>query len=222
MTDVKPFTRDEPEAARDRSVAVVLVCPGVAGAGEVPAPLDPFGGSNLFDIALRCLDRVEEASERAVWADDAALLEYFEQQGLDGIQLLAAPPDRALQRGAPDALRSSYVALLDGRYPFLRPNTIDEAIRLLRVRPDIETIISCVRTSGVIYDLSKRQAFTGPSHESAMLVSCRAFWLVPAESLSFGRPPERAPYAFEVGQSEGFRVDSPFTRDLAGPYLASR
>ena len=221
MTDVKPFVLHDSSPPSDRSVAVLLVASGAPTEPtlRVPGMLDPLGPTCLFDLALQCLDGVEEATERAVWADDTSLLERFEAEQHPGVRLLAAPPEQSLRRGVPDALLSTYVVVLDGRYPFLRPNTIDEAIRLLRLRADIEAIKSCVRVQGALYDLAGESL---RDKESPLLLSCPAFSFVPADVLSVGRALKSPPFPFELGSSEGFRVDTPFTAELAGALLSER
>jgi len=221
MTDVKPFVIHDSSPPSDRSVAVLLVASGtpMEPTLRVPGLLDPLGPTCLFDLALQCLDGVQEATERGVWADDTALLERFEAEQHPGVRLLAAPPEQSLRRGVPDALLASHVVVLDGRYPFLRPNTIDEAIRLLRLRADIEAIKSCVRVQGGVYDLAGESV---RDKESPVLLSCPAFSFVPAEVLGLGRALKAPPFPFEIGASEGFRVDTPFTAELAGALLSQR
>ena len=223
MTDVKPFTHHDAPPPVERSVAVLLVASAVAQSFErqVPGLLEPLGDTSLFERALQCLEGVEEAAERAVWAEDTALLECFERGEHPGIRLLAAPPDRCLRRGAPDALLCTHALVIDGRYPFLRPNTLDEAIRLLRLREDIEALVACVRVQGELYEIDGTP-IEHRSGERGLLLANSAFSLVPADHLAFGRALQRPASAFEIGHSEAFRVDTPFNRDLATALIRSK
>ncbi len=218
MTDVKPFVRHA-SIPSGRSVAVLLVASGLDQSGGAPGPglLQPFGPTCLFERALACLERVEEATERAVWADDAALLERYEAEPRAGLRLLAEPPDRCLRPGAADALLSSHVLVVDGRHPFLRPNTIDEAIRLLRVREDIESIVSCEHVCGRLFDLEGQPACDG--RDGTMLLSNLALSVVPADTLALGRALTQSSFAFEIGHTEAFRVDTEFAHALATAWL---
>lgn len=224
MTDVKPFVSHDSSPPKERTVAVLLVASAMAEPFERRAPgmLDPLGATNLFDRALQCLEGVQEATERAVWAEDTALLERFEAERHPGIRLLGAPPDRCLRRGAPDALRSTHALVVDGRHPLLRPNTLDEAIRLLRLRQDIEAICSCVRVRGALYHLDGAPVGGEANGTRAMLLVSQAFSLVPAETISLGRALTQPAYAFEIGHTEGFRVDTAFTQELAEALLQAR
>lgn len=224
MTDVKPFTRHDAPMPVDRSVAVLLVASAVAQPfdRQEPGLLDSLGATSLFERALRCLEGVEEAVERAVWAEDTELLEHFERAEHPGIRLLAAPPERCLRGGAPDALHATHALIIDGRHPFLRSNTVDEAIRLLRLREDIEAVVACVRVRGELYEMDGTPIGERRSDGREMLVTSGAFSLVPAEHLALGRALRQPASAFEIGHSEAFRVDTPFTRDLADALLRTK
>lgn len=223
MTEVKAFVSRDSSPPGDRTVAVVLILSGMdhEGVHRAPGLLDPLGPTCLMDLALQCLTKVSEATERALWSDDAALLERFDSAQHAGIRLLAAPLDRSLQPGIPDALRSTHVARIDGRHPFLRPNTLDEAIRLLKIRGDIDAICSCVRVHGELFGLHG-QPVLSPSKASSMLLSSDAFAISPARDIAHGLARKSPPLAFEIGFSEGFRVDSVFAQQLAGALIDVR
>lgn len=220
MTDVKPFVARDSSPAQDRTVSVVFVVPGLEQERPGPGLLEPLGPTCLFDRMISCLERVCEASQRAVWFDDATLVERFESVPRPGIRLLAAPPDRSLRAGGPDALLSTHVALFDGRHPFLRPSTIDEAIRLLRIRGDIEAIRSCVRVRGPAYSLLGEPVVGGSDVE--MLLDCHAFTIVPSSHLATGRALTSPPLAFEIASSEAFRVESAFLHEMVGALIGAR
>ncbi len=222
MTEVKAFVSRDSSPPGDRTVAVVLILSGMEQEGvRLPGLLDPLGPTCLFDRALQCLAKTSEATERALWSDDAALLERFDSVQPAGIRLLAAPLDKSLQPGIPDALRSTHVAIIDGRHPFLRPNTLDEAIRLLKIRGDVDAIASCVRVHGELFGLHG-QPLLSPSKSSSMLLSCDAFTISPARDVAHGLARKAPPLAFEIGFSEGFRVDSVFAHQLAGALIDAR
>jgi hypothetical protein len=222
MTEVKAFVSRDSSPPGDRTVAAVLILTGMDREGDrLPGLLDPLGPTCLFDRALQCLTKISEATERALWSDDAALLERFDSTQHAGIRLLAAPLDRSLQPGTPDALLSTHVALIDGRHPFLRPNTIDEAIRLLKIRGDVDAISSCVRVHGELFGLHG-QPVLSPSKTASMLLTCDAFTISPARDIAHGLARKSPPLAFEIAFSEGFRVDSVFAQQLAGALLDVR
>jgi hypothetical protein len=221
MTDIKPYARDDDPEPIDRSVAVILVV-SAANAANEPGLLQPMrSGTTLWDLALTCLERLDEPDELAVWAEDTALLEHFEGRAHPRARLLAAPPELALVRGERHALRSANVAILDGRHPFLRPSTIDEAVRLFRMRPDLPALASCVRASGRLFDLHGNELVSPAPVESerVYLRQVHAFSIVPAESISMGKRVTPAP--FEISATEAFRADGPFPFQLASCYVAT-
>jgi hypothetical protein len=220
MTDVKPFVISDSSPPQDRTVSVVFVVSGLEQERPGPGLLQPLGSTCLFDRMLSCLERVCEASQRAVWFDDATLVERFESVPRPGIRLLAAPPDRSLRAGGPDALLSTHVALFDGRHPFLRPSTIDEAVRLLRLRGEIEAIQSCARVRGPLYSLTG-QPVAGATGAD-MLLACHAFSILPSSHMATGRALTSPPFAFEIASSEAFRVESAFLHEMAGALINAR
>ena len=223
MTDIKPYAHNDEPQALDRSVAVILAVSAENAANE-PGLLQPMGaGTMLWDLALSCLERLEEPEELAVWAEDTALLEHFETREHARARLLAAPPERALVRGERHALRSANVVLLDARHPFLRPSTIDEAVRLFRMRPDLRAITSCVRSTGRLFDLLGNPLGTEASvvdRDRPYLRQVRALSIVPVESVTLAKC-EGTPVPFEISATEAFRVDTPFSFRLACGYLAT-
>jgi hypothetical protein len=220
MTDVKPFVARDSSPPQDRTVSVVFVVSGLEHERPGPGLLHPLGPTCLFDRMLSCLERVCEASQRAVWFDDATLVERFESVPRSGIRLLAAPPDRSLRAGGPDALLSTHVALFDGRHPFLRSSTIDEAVRLLRLRGDIEAILSCVRVRGPLYSLTGQPVAGATGAE--MLLACHAFSILPSSHMATGRALTSPPFAFEIASSEAFRVESAFLHEMAAALIDAR
>lgn len=219
MTDIKPFVNRESPSPRARSVSVVFSVKGLdAQQPQSPGMLDPLGSTCLFDRMLSVLLRVGEAEHKAVWFDDAALVERFEKTSHPSIRLLSGPPERCLRGGSPEALWSTHVLLLDGRHPFLRSSTIDEAIRLIRVRSDIEGMQSCVRMQGPIYSLTGESLTNGSTH---LLVACPAFAVVPSNHLATGRSPGSW-FPFEISKSESFRADTLFHQEMAGALIDAR
>lgn len=96
MTDIKPFVNRESPSPRARSVSVVFSVKGLdAQQPQSPGMLDPLGSTCLFDRMLSVLLRVGEAEHKAVWFDDAALVERFEKTSHPSIRLLSGPPNDA-------------------------------------------------------------------------------------------------------------------------------
>ncbi|MCU0693410.1 MAG: hypothetical protein MUF54_18625, partial [Polyangiaceae bacterium] len=190
-----------------------------------PRWLQPCGGPSLLHRALHLLDRLDEADEKLFWSDDSSILEHFEQAGRTAIRLLPGPPVHALRRDQPGRPASHFVLRFDGRCPFLRPSTLDEAVRLVRIRFDVSRMVSCVRTHGPLFSVSGRSLTPALGGTPCILRWSPAFDLAPADQLA-GLAHDVACVAeampFELGASEALRIDSSFEFDLVAAYFGAR
>jgi hypothetical protein len=221
MTEVKAFVNRDESPYRDRKIVAALLIPKQDDvAFSLPTSMEPLGPTTLFDLALDCLSRIAEAEERIFWSDDPTCIERFETSCWKEVRRLSIPLERALLPGRPDSVHSTHVLRLDGRHPFLRPNTLDEAIRLLKVREDIEAITACVRVKGELFSHDGQSVAL--SMKRPMLLSCGAFEIEPGPQFAHGLARQAAPLAFEISPSEAFRVESVFSQQLAGAFLDAR
>ncbi len=224
MTDFKPFASDSPVREPVRSVAVILDIGCDTRALDLL--LQPCGPKSLLDRALDCADRVTEADQRILQSDSAAAKAIAARRTAHGWSVVADNTQAASWTSC------SHLVVLDGRHPFLRPSTIDEAIRLIKLRFDITSIASCVRSaSGWWFEETGAgvEDATGhalPPSPPTLLREAHAFHVVPAwrHHRAAHRYTGRRldPYPFEITSAEAFRVQSQFELDLAASWCASR
>lgn len=224
MTDFKPFAKGPPSRETSRSVSVVLDVASDACKLD-PLLVQPCGGPSLLDRALDCVAWVSEAEKRFVRTTSADVASLADHDRSRGIQLLGADPDAQLGE-------TSHVLVLDARHPFLRPSTIDEAIRLIKLRFDIVSIATCVRApSGWWFEetspwIEEAAGHALPTNPPGLLREAHAFHLVPSWRYRKGSRRYSGqrldPYPFEITSSEAFRVQSDFELHLAASWFACR
>jgi hypothetical protein len=225
MTDYKPFSSDRPAREPLRSVAVIVDVASDARALD-PLLLQPCGSKSLLDRAFDCVDWVAEADQRILRTDSPEVKAIAARRATKGWSVVTGSAPAASWTSC------SHLVVLDGHHPFLRPSTIDEAIRLIKLRFDIASIASCVRstpgwwfeeTSAGVEDATGHALPTSPP---TMLREAHAFHVVPAwrhhrtAHRYAGR--RHDPYPFEIASAEAFRVQSQFELDLAASWYASR
>jgi hypothetical protein len=238
MTDYKPFSHSpEPRDEPPRTVAAVLeIGAGTASDGDdAHLALRPLAGSSLFHVALARLAELE-ADERLVCTGDDTIARAFEAASPRGVRLLrlASGLRAPLVAGAreldvaAELPRCSHALVLGARHPFLRASTLDEAIRLFRLRTDIGSLRSCVRLRGEVLDPDGRCVLPAPpgsgreGHTRWPWQSAGAFELVPLrggspdEAVAPAAPP--GPMPFEISAQEAFEVQSDFELELAAAY----
>lgn len=228
MTDFKPFTHDALPVPTARSVTVILDLAAEWSRAE-SLLFASLGSLTLLDRALECLAHTCEADARIVRIPTAELASVVERSRFRSAEVvLSGDPKRAGDRLA----TSSHALVIDGRHPFLRPGTIDEAIRLVKMRVDVVSLTSVARTrpgwwfeeQGSSMDDACGHAL--PAHPLGILRECHAFHVVRTERLQRGSRrfsgQRLDPCAFEVAASEAFRIDSEFDLQLAAAWAAAR
>lgn len=225
MTDFKPFANDTPSRESARSVAVVL---DLADDRLDPLLVAPCGQSTLIERAFACIERVADADVRIVRTGSSEVVASFEKRRPRGVDVVRA--DDPARQGA-RVSGCSHLLVLDARHPFLRPATIDEAVRLFKLRFDLTAITSCVRAPlGWWFEQDGDWVEDALGHPlpdtTGTLREAHAFHLLPA--WRWGRGARRFsggrfdPYPFELPAREAFRVQSDFELQLAASWLATR
>lgn len=209
MTDYKPF-RAEPEESEvdERTVAAVLSIPS---RDEDPAGLawrDLEGGS-LAAIALRMLARVE-VEERWLLDTSPEAASLYEQVQPEGIRLL--------RQGDRSAVQATHLALIGPFHPFLRPSSVEEAVRLFQMRPDIASLTTCVKHKDALLD-ERGERVIDEQDERVLWRPAHAFEIVPARLRRRSTEPQYDPYPFELSAREAFLVDSEFELGLYAAWL---
>lgn len=212
MTEYKPFSV-EPEEPQpeDRTVAAVLSLPS---SNEDPAGLAwrKIGDTTLAEIALRTLGRAD-VDERWVLDSMPEVPALFHALNLPGVGLLR-PGDPA------NTIKASHLLLIGPFHPFLRPSSIEEAVRLFKMRTDIGSMVTCVRHRDALLD-ERGITVIDENDERILWRSAHAFEIVSARpGLSKGA--EYDPFPFEISNQESFLIDGDFELGLYAAWRSQR
>lgn len=198
MTDFKPFSTEASEPEWDRSVAVVLFLDAVTSHVA------------LLRRAVRCLEEVHEACAKVLWLADPSLLNLLGADLSPDILVVSHPLSRVLSGELTPYVPGSHLLMISPWYPFLRAETLDEAIRLLKLRPDLNCMVSSVRRQGRVF--SKNGTQTRES-EDDFLCEVDTFTLVPRSHFGAGASLPGC-FGFEISESESFCGVSPVVEQL--------
>lgn len=213
MTEYKPFSAElqEPQP-EERSVAAVLSLPS---ANEDPAGLAwrKIGDLTLAEIALRTLGKAD-VDERWVLDSMPEVPKLFNALNLPGVGLLR-PGDPA------NTINASHLLLIGPFHPFLRSSSIEEAVRLFKMRPDIGSMVTCVRHRDALLD-EHGATILDENDERIIWRSAHAFEIVAAKPSGRSAPSAYDPFPFEISSQEAFLIDGDFEFGLYGAWRAQR
>lgn len=212
MTEYKPFSADPEEPQpEDRTVAAVLSLPS---SNEDPAGLAwrKLGDTSLAEIALRTLGRAD-VDERWVLDSTPEIPRLHSALKLPGVGLLR-PGDPA------NTIKASHLLLIGPFHPFLRSSSIEEAVRLFKMRTDIGSMVTCVRHRDALLD-EHGITVIDENDERILWRSAHAFEIVRAKA-GHSMPAEYDPFPFEISVQESFLVDGEFELGLYQAWRSQR
>jgi hypothetical protein len=225
MTDFKPYFRSDEELFLDRSVALVFyVNSDEENWARITAKL---ASTSLLSLAIDVYSEAE-ADEKFVVATRSDLVDAVKSK-VDKVGLIKPPRTmgtsvaHALRdlRGALVSVSAAHVMAFSPGFPFIRPSSLSEASRLLKIRADIRSLRACVSQLAPIYDSEAKCLCQKASFACLDVFALAHKSRIERTEALFGES-VADPELFELSAMEGFDARDDFGFELAAAYKEHR